>query len=133
MSVLVAWRWLKLSPQSSLRDGVPRRTFPGLERPGQIHTYATRRRSGPALTTTSESQPQAKLHLAHRVRRGDNAKAGGRRTRGRNGVARLSEVHVVEGIRCLSPKAQLDALGQTKVARDGQIHRLITRPIEKIA
>ena len=55
--------------------------------------------------TVSKGQAQTKLHLAHRVRRGDNAKAGGCRTRGRNGGARLSEVHVIEGIRGLGPEA----------------------------
>src|ERR1043165_1247029 len=41
-------------------------------------------------------------------------KGGGRRASGGNGRARLSEVHVVEGISGFSPETQLDALGQTK-------------------
>ena len=81
----------------------------------------------------SEAQPHTKLHLAHRVGRGDNAKAGGCRTRGRNGAARLSKVHVIEGIRGLGPEAQLEALAQTKVAREGQIDSLIARPVQKVA
>src|SRR5258708_39588496 len=81
---------------------------------------------------TSETQPHTKLQSAHRSRRGDNAKACGRSARRRNTTARLAEVRVVEGIRGIAAQRQLEALAQIKVARDGQIDRLITRPIEKI-
>src|ERR1041384_2383349 len=80
-----------------------------------------------------ETQPQTKLHLAHRSGRADNAKAGGRCTGGRNGSARLSEVGVVEGIRSFSPEAQLDALSQTKVARDGQVDSFVARAVQQVA
>ncbi|MCU1266951.1 MAG: hypothetical protein JWM21_3269 [Acidobacteria bacterium] len=40
---------------------------------------------------------------------------------------------MVEGIRGLGPEAELEALAQTKVAGEGQIDSLITRPIEKVA